>query len=50
MIEPSLDKFELNPRLEMFARYLRPGWNSIGEEITGNDIRIDLEKLYDDVS
>jgi len=50
MIEPSLDKFELNPRLEMFARYLRPGWNSIGEEITGNDIVTDLEKLYDDVS
>jgi len=45
MIEPSLDTFDMNPRLEMFARTVRPGWHAIGEEITGNDIRIDLEKL-----
>jgi len=45
IIEPSLDKFNLNPRLEMFARERRKNWISIGNEITGNDIRIDLEDL-----
>jgi N6-adenosine-specific RNA methylase IME4 len=52
MIEPSLDKDKLNPRLEMFARTIRPGWYAIGNEITGNDIRIDLKKLisYDYLS
>lgn len=52
MIEPSLDKFKLNPRLEMFSRTIRPGWYAIGNEITGNDIRVDLRKLisYDYLS
>ena len=52
MIEPSLEKFNLNPRLEMFARNVRSGWHSIGNEITGNDIRVDLRKLisYDYLS
>ena len=45
MIEPSLDKFELNPRLEMFSRTERTGWHTIGNTITGNDIRVDLERL-----
>jgi site-specific DNA-methyltransferase (adenine-specific) len=45
LVEPSLEKFDLNPRLEMFARTIRPGWRAIGNEITGNDIRIDLKKL-----
>lgn len=48
MIEPSLEKFNLNPRLEMFARNERPGWYAIGNEITGNDIRVDLKKLIKD--
>lgn len=52
MIEPSLAKFNLNPRLEMFSRTIRPGWYAIGNEITGNDIRVDLRKLisYDYLS
>lgn len=52
MIEPSLAKFSLNPRLEMFSRTIRPGWYAIGNEITGNDIRVDLRKLisYDYLS
>ena len=52
MIEPSLDKFDLNPRLEMFARDKRIGWYSIGNEITGNDIQVDLRELinYDYLS
>lgn len=45
MVEPSLNKFNLNPKLEIFARTIRPGWYAIGNEVTGNDIRIDLEKL-----
>ena len=34
-------------RLEMFARERTPGWTSIGYEITGNDIREDLDKLIE---
>jgi site-specific DNA-methyltransferase (adenine-specific) len=45
LVEPSLEKFKLNPKLEMFARTVRPEWHAIGNEITGNDIRIDLKKL-----
>lgn len=45
MIEPCIDKFEMNPKLEMFAREQRPGWTAIGNEITGNDIKKDLKKL-----
>ena len=33
------------PRIELFARETCPGWISIGNEITGNDIRVDLENL-----
>lgn len=33
------------PRLEMFARQSAPGWTAIGNEITGRDIREDLEIL-----
>jgi N6-adenosine-specific RNA methylase IME4 len=45
LIEPSLVKFNLNPRIELFARERRDGWTSIGNEITGNDIRVDLKEL-----
>lgn len=45
LVEPSLEKFGLEPRLEMFARTKRPEWYAIGNEITGNDIRVDLKRL-----
>jgi N6-adenosine-specific RNA methylase IME4 len=48
MIEPSLERFNLNPRLEMFARIIRPGWYAIGNEISNNDIRVDLKNLIND--
>lgn len=32
-------------RLEMFGREQHEGWITIGNEITGNDIRVDLERL-----
>lgn len=35
------------PYLELFARRRRPGWTCLGNEITGNDIRDDLEQLAD---
>ena len=34
-------------KLEMFARRQRDGWTCIGNEITGNDIRKDLQLLKD---
>lgn len=48
MIEPSIEKFKLYPCLEMFAREKRKDWISIGNEISGNDIRIDLLNLMTD--
>jgi N6-adenosine-specific RNA methylase IME4 len=48
MIEPSIEKFKLYPCLEMFARKKRKNWMAIGNEITGNDIRIDLLNLITD--
>jgi len=36
-----------SPRIELFARSIRVGWLSIGYEITGNDIRTDLQFLAD---
>ena len=47
LIEPSIEKFNLYPCLEMFARKERENWTAIGNEITGNDIRIDLQKLIE---
>jgi N6-adenosine-specific RNA methylase IME4 len=32
-------------RLEMFARTTCPGWDSIGLDITGNDIAVDIQKI-----
>jgi N6-adenosine-specific RNA methylase IME4 len=48
MIEPSIEKFGLYPCLEIFARERRPLWMAIGNEISGNDIRVDLQNLIDD--
>jgi len=45
MIQPSIDKFGLYPCLEMFSRERRPTWMAIGNEISGNDIRVDLDNL-----
>jgi len=45
MIEPSINEYELTPRLEMFSRTKRPGWVAIGSGVTGNDIRKDLRKM-----
>jgi N6-adenosine-specific RNA methylase IME4 len=33
LIEPQLDKYELNPRIELFAREARPGWSYWGNHI-----------------
>jgi N6-adenosine-specific RNA methylase IME4 len=33
LIEPALDRFDLSPRLEMFAREEREGWDAWGLEI-----------------
>lgn len=33
-------------RLELFARRQRDGWLCLGNEVTGNDIRLDLALLY----
>lgn len=33
------------PRLRLFARDEREGWTSLGNELTGNDIRVDLDRL-----
>jgi N6-adenosine-specific RNA methylase IME4 len=32
------------PRIELFARQKTEGWVSIGKEVTGNDILVDLQK------
>lgn len=37
-------------KLELFARIARPGWTSLGDEITGNDIRYDLRLLADKIA
>lgn len=37
------------PKLRLFARSTRPQWVSLGNEITGNDIKKDLEMLADDI-
>lgn len=47
LIEPSIERLGLYPCLEVFARKKRPKWISIGNEISGNDIRVDLKNLID---
>ena len=37
-IEPIIAKWDLNPKVELFARTRRDGWNNIGNEIDGSDI------------
>jgi N6-adenosine-specific RNA methylase IME4 len=34
LIEPSIEKFDLNPKIELFARTAREGWDSWGNQIT----------------
>jgi N6-adenosine-specific RNA methylase IME4 len=47
--EEVADRIELmypqERKLELFARRRRPGWACLGNEITGHDIRVDLEVL-----
>ncbi len=33
------------PRIELFARQKTEGWDCLGNEITGNDIKKDLEDM-----
>ena len=40
-----IEKHSPGPHLELFARKPRLGWTCIGNEITGNDVRVDLERL-----
>jgi N6-adenosine-specific RNA methylase IME4 len=37
------------PYLEIFARKKRNGWTCIGNEVTGNDILVDLKDLKDEM-
>ena len=37
-------------KLELFARRQKNGWTCLGNEITGNDIRIDLANLKNNIS
>lgn len=37
------------PRVELFAREAEEGWVSLGNEITGNDIREDLERIKNEI-
>lgn len=37
--EPALDRLELSPRLDLFARTQRSGWIAVGNEIDGCDVR-----------
>ena len=45
-LHESLDLMFEGPKLEMFARRSYPGWTCIGNELTGNDITVDLENLW----
>jgi len=33
LVEPSIKKFDLNPKIELFCRQRRPGWDSWGNQI-----------------
>ena len=39
-----VEKVSPGPYLEIFARKPRLGWTSLGNEVTGNDIAVDLAK------
>ena len=32
-------------RIELFARNREPGWDAVGMELTGNDIRVDISRI-----
>lgn len=40
-----INKIELNPKIELFARQKSEGWDALGFEIDGMDIRESLKKL-----
>lgn len=44
-LQVSLDLMFSGPKLELFGRRKLPGWTVLGNQITGNDIRIDLARL-----
>jgi len=35
------------PRIELFARQKTEGWDCVGNEISGKDIRQELEEMID---
>lgn len=45
MIERATGKFSRRHCLEGFARKTVPGWTGIGNQVTGNDVRVDLKTL-----
>lgn len=47
-LQNSLEKMFNGPKIEVFARRIRPNWVCIGNEVcNGEDIRVSLEKLID---
>ncbi len=45
-----IEKISPSPRLELFARKKREGWDCIGNAISGKDIKQELEKMKRDYS
>lgn len=45
MIETATGKFSRRHCLEGFARKTVPGWTGIGNQVTGNDVRVDVKSL-----
>lgn len=43
-----IEMTNLEPRIELFATKVFPGWTCIGNEINGKDIREDLNNLIND--
>lgn len=48
LIEPPIDKYDLNPKIELFATEKRDGWYAEGYEINGEDIRDVLKNIIGD--
>lgn len=44
-VQNRIERLIDGPRLELFARRERPGWTCLGNEITGNDLGVDLRAL-----
>lgn len=38
IIEPIIEKWDLNPKIELFARKKRDGWDCVGNDIDGKSI------------